>query len=314
MEPSVERAGSPQNLTSLRMVDYFIYAKDCSDSINGAEYYYSNNLKTLEQFKYDVERIKEQLFGQEPERQFKILYLQWSDICWEVNEDKVVLKNTSDNSGLSNEYISEKRDPGCIVRHLRKNYIINENDRIKLLHIITNGNISRERIDECLELNKDMDYETVVLHAYGEDSEKVDLSVAAPFFKSRCIVYYNNELCYTTDISKDFDYNKMNSDNFEVEMKQLISYIKLKFINKFKRDADVWREIEKLDNLRNRMVRELSDNTPKFPYFDRMEERERRILMRTFDMDKFESYIAMAYVMKTDVEKYVADMVDYINS
>ncbi|OWR53597.1 p94 protein [Danaus plexippus plexippus] len=298
------------------MVDYYIYAKDCSDSINKAEYYYSNHLKTLEQFKYDVERIKEQSNDQLPTRQFKILYLHWSDVCWEVNENKVELKNhTSDNvSGLSNVCISERRDPGCLIRHLRKNYTIFENDRIKLLHIVTNGMISRERIDECLELNKDIDYETVVLHAFEEDSEKIDLSVAAPFFKGRCFVYYNNELCDSTDISKEFDYDKINSDNFAVEMQQLGSYIKLKFINKFKRDADVWREIEKLVNLRNRMLRELSENTPKCPFFERMEEKERKILMRTFDVNKYKNYISMAYVMKTDAEKYVAALVDYIKS
>ncbi|CAH0714932.1 unnamed protein product, partial [Brenthis ino] len=174
--------------------------------------------------------------------------------------------------------------------------------------------ISRESIDECLELNKDIDYEMVVFHAFNEDPEKIDLSVAAPFFKSRCIAYRNNELCDSTDISKEFDYDKINSDNFAVEMRQLKSYIKLKFINKFKRDADDWREIEKLHNLRNRMHRELAKNKPKCPYFDRMEDKERRILMRRFDLNKYKNYMEMAYVMKTDVEKYVAAMVNYIKS
>ncbi|CAG9560358.1 unnamed protein product [Danaus chrysippus] len=296
------------------MVDYFIYAKDCSDSMNRTEYYYSNNLKTLEQFKYDVERIKEQSVAQEPARQFKILYLLWSDVCREVNEDEVDLKNyiSCGVSGLSNIYICERRDPGCLIRYLRKNYITCENDRIKLLHIVTNGMISRKTIDECIELNKGIDYETLVFHAFEEYPERIDLSVAVPFFKSRCNVYYNNELYDSTDISKEFDYDKINIDNFAVEMQQLKSYIKLKFINKFKQDADVLQEIEKLQNLRTRMQRELSDNTPKCPFFDRMEEKERKILMRTFDMDKYKSYMFMAYCMRTDVDKYVAVMVDYI--
>nr|CCQ19283.1 P94-like [Cotesia sesamiae Kitale bracovirus] len=298
------------------MVDYFIYAKDCSDSINRDEDYHIDNFKTLERFKCNVESIKEQLIVQEPARQLRIVYLNWSDVCWEVNEDNVGMKNytSGDVTELSNVHLCERRDPGCLVRHLRKNYIFRENDRIKLLYIVTNGMVSRESIDECLELNKGVDYETVVFHAFNKDPEKIDLSVAAPFFKSSCIVYRNNELCDSTDISKEFDYDKINSDNFVVEMQQLKSYIKLKFINKFKRDADVWKEIEKLDGLRNRMLIELSENTPKCPFFDRMEEKERRILMRTFDVNKFKNYIAMAYVMKTDVEEYVAAMVDYIKS
>ncbi|CAG17416.1 hypothetical protein CcBV_7.2 [Bracoviriform congregatae] len=306
----------PKVSSSLKMVDYFIYAEDCSDSINRAEYYHSNNLKTLEQFKCDVESIKEQSVAQEPTRQFKIVYLNWSDVCWEVNEDKVGMNNytNGDVTGLSNVHTCERRDPRCLIRYFRKNYIVCENDRIKLLYIVTNGKISRESIDECLELNKEIDYEMVVFHAFNEDPEKIDLLVAAPFFKSRCIVYHNTELCNRTHISKEFDYDKISSDNFAVEMQQLMSYIKLKFINKFKRDADVWREIEKLHNLRNRMLRELSENTPKCPFFERMEEKERKILLRTFDVNKFKNYMAMAYVMKTDVEKYVAAMVNYIKS
>ncbi|CAH0725644.1 unnamed protein product, partial [Brenthis ino] len=297
------------------MVHYFIYAKDFSGSTEGVKHYHENGLKTLEQFKEDEKRIKEELLvGKEPQAQWVTLYLHWGDVCWEVNEDIVGMKHhtSGDVTELSNVHICERRDPGCLIRHLRKNYIIHESDRIKLLYIVTNGMISRESIDKCLELNKGVDYETVVFHAFNEDPEKIDLSVAAPFFKRNCIVYRNNELCDSTDISKEFDYDKINSDNFAVEMQQLMSYIKLKFMNKFKRDADVWKEIEKLDGLRNRMLIELSENTPKCPYFDRMEEKERRVLMRTFDVNELKNYIAMAYVMKTDVEEYVADMVHYI--
>lgn len=296
------------------MVDYFIYAKDCSDSINGADDYHSNNLKTLERFKCDVESIKEQSIVQEPARQIRIVYLHWSDVCWEVNEDNEKNYTSGDVTELLNVHICERRDPGCLIRHLRKNYICHENYRIKLLYIVTNGMISRESIYECLELNEDIDYETVVFHAFNEDLEKIDLSVAAPFFKSSCIVYCNNELCDSTDISKEFDYDKINSDNFAVEMQQLMSYIKLKFMNKIERDADVWKEIEKLDGLRNRMLIELSENTPKCPFFDQMEEKKRRMLMLTFDVNKLKNYVAMAYVMKTDIEEYVAAMVDYIKS
>nr|QZB49168.1 p94-like protein [Cotesia vestalis bracovirus] len=296
------------------MVDYFIFAKDCSDSINRAEDYHSDDLKTLERFKCDVESIKGQSIVQEPARQSRIVYLHWSDVCWEVNEDNVGMKNytSGDVTELSNVQICERRDPKCLIRHLRENYIFHENDRIKLLYIVTNGMISRESIDECLELNKGVDYETVVFYAFNEDPEKIDLSVAAPFFKRNCIVYRNNELCDSIDISKEFDYDKMNSDNFVVEMQQLMSYIKLKYMNKFKRNADVWKEIEKLDGLRNRMLTELSENTPKCPFFDRMEEKKRTVLMRTFDLNEFKNYISMAYVMKSDVEEYVADMVHYI--
>lgn len=166
------------------MVDYFIYVKDYSNLTNGAEYYHSNVLKSIEQFKCDVQNIIEELVAEESPRESKVIYLHWGDDCWDVDEGETT-------SSVDVICQRKDRDPGYIIRHLQRKYIIGENDRIKLLYIIMNGIINRENIDEFFELNKFMHYEMVFFHVFNEDPEKIDLSVAVPFIKSRCMVYRN---------------------------------------------------------------------------------------------------------------------------
>lgn len=290
------------------MVNYFVYAKDFSDSTYGVEYYHSNGLKTLEEFKKDVEKIKEDLLiAGEPLTESKIVYLHWNACCYEVAEDEIARTYVEMRSESSN------REPKSFIRFLKNKYIVDENDKIKLLYIITDGAISNESAEKCIELNKDMHYETVVFHAFNEETEKIDLSVAASFFKSRCIVYRNYELCDITDISKEFNYDKINGDNFAAEKGQLISYIKLKFINKFKRGVVIGQEIKNLRNLRDRLANELSLKTPKCPFFDsNFEPKKRRLAMLTFNPDKFTKLFVAVYEMKEDAENSVGTLMRYL--
>ncbi|CAG5109369.1 Similar to Early 94 kDa protein (Autographa californica nuclear polyhedrosis virus), partial [Cotesia congregata] len=143
-------------------------------------------------------------------------------------------------------------EPGTIIEWIQQNCYINEPDtKIKLLYIITDGLIEPISVQKCFELNENMNYEMVAFHAIHENLDKIDLSVAASFFKNHCIVYRNRELYDNVNISKEFDYNKINVDNFEAERENLKSYIKLKFINKSNQDTFALQEINKLKLLRD---------------------------------------------------------------
>nr|ACE75328.1 conserved hypothetical protein [Glyptapanteles indiensis] len=290
------------------MVNYFVYAKDFSASTYGVEHYHSNGLKTLEEFKKDVEEIKEELLNAgEPPTESKIVYLHWNNCCYEVDEDEIERTYVE----MQSEWLH--REPKSFIRFLKNEYIVAANDKIKLLYIITDGAISNESAEKCLELNEGMHYETVVFHAFNEKTEKIDLSVAASFFKSRCIVYRNYELCDMTDISKEFDYDKINGDNFAAEKGQLISYIKLKFIDKFKRGIVSGQELQNLRNLRDRLAKELSLKTPPCPFFDSdFDPKKRRLAMLTFNPKRYTKLFVAVFEMKQEAETFVGTLMRYL--
>nr|ACE75206.1 conserved hypothetical protein [Glyptapanteles flavicoxis] len=278
------------------MVNYFIYARDCSFSTSGNGYYHTNGLKTLAQFKRDVENIKEeQLVPGEPPAESKIVYLHWGDDCWDVDEDETRLGYVN----LQCEQMGT--EPEWIIRHLQNKYIIDDNDKIKLLYIITDGLISNESAKKCSRRNEFMDYETVVLHAFNEDPEKIDLSVAASFFKNRCIIYRNYKLCVSVDISKEFDYDKIDVYNFAAKKDQLKSYITLKFINEFQRNADALQEINKLKKLQDRLSDELSDTMD-----------SKKIKFTNKDLNF--NLIVPIIVLKVDIEKSISVLINCIVS
>ncbi|AAV98005.1 hypothetical protein ORF3002 [Cotesia plutellae polydnavirus] len=210
------------------MVHYFIYAKDFSGSTEGVKHYHENGLETLEQFKEDEKRIKEELLvGNEPQAQWVTLYLHWGDACWEVDEKTA--RDAYDDCACNWMMATE---PECLIEYLKENYIADKDNKIKLMYIVTDGIIDKESVMKCFEANKDVCYERVVFHAFNEDPEKIDLTVAASFFKGNCLVYRNNELCNRNDIFKNFNYDNVKSDNFATEEHQLENFIKLMFINK----------------------------------------------------------------------------------
>lgn len=277
------------------MVNYFIYAKDYSFSTFNNKHYHTNGLKTLEQFKRDVESIKkEQLVAGETPTESKIVYLHWGDDCWDVDEDEA-----------RTAYVNLKcekmgTEPEWIIRHLQKKYILDDNDKIKLLFIVTDGLVSNQSAKKCFRSNEFMHYETVVFHAFNEEPEKIDFSVAASFFKSRCILYRNCKLCVSTDISEEFDYDKINIDNFKTKKDQLKSYITLKFIDEFYQNADALQEIAKLKQLRDRLSDELSVkalNIAKIEFIDR---------------DWNNALIDTVILMKYEIEKPISALINYI--
>ncbi|XP_069357241.1 uncharacterized protein [Maniola hyperantus] len=294
------------------MVNYFIYAKDFSGSTKGDEYYHKNGLETLEQFKKDVEKIKKELLvAKEPQTESKIIYLHWGSNCSEVDEDTT--RTTYNN--LQGD--SQATYPETIIDWLQEHDdICGNNGKIKLLYIITDGMITRESVQKCFKSNKDMHYETVVFHAFNEILEEMDFSVAASFFKSRCVVYYNNKLYDSTDISEQFDYDKVNVDNFATERDQLKSYIKLKFINKFQQDVNALQEIDKLKKLRDRLFYELSSKTVDSGNKNiKLETKDRNVFVHEFvNTDWYKNLTTSVYVEKVDIEKSITALINYIIS
>ncbi|XP_044732919.1 uncharacterized protein LOC123295580 [Chrysoperla carnea] len=291
------------------MVNCFIYAKDFSGSTDRVDYYHNNGLKTLDQFQGDVEKIKKDLLvSGEPPTESKIVYLHWGSECWEVDEDETREAYLSRKSGLMGTY------PECIIKCLKEKRIVDKDDKIKLLYLITDGLIDNDSAEECFELNQFMHYETVVFHAINENPNAIDFSVATSFFKSRCIVYRNNELYDCIDISEEFDYGKVNVNNFAAEKDQLKSYIRLKFIRKeLAKDAIALKEIDKLKKLRDRLFDELSSNSGKSEV--NLETKDRNIFLRAFvETDWYKNLNAAVYSDKVDIEKSISTLINYIVS
>ncbi|CAG9559512.1 unnamed protein product [Danaus chrysippus] len=274
------------------MVNYYIYARDFSFSTLNNKYYHTNGLKTLEQFKRDVENIKEEqsLAGEAP-AESKIVYLHWGDDCWDVDEDIIRM------AYVDQECERMGTDPEWIIKHLQKKYVVHENDRIKLLYIITDGLICKESAEKCFKYNEFMQYDTVVFHALNEQTENIDFSVAASFFKSRCMVYRNYKLLVSTDISKEFDYDKIDIHNFTAKKDQLKSYITLKYISQFNSDAESLQEIDQLKMMRERL-------------FDRINS-ERIALSHN---DRNNKLMLTLMVMKVDIERSISSLITYIMS
>ncbi|KAK9887815.1 hypothetical protein WA026_000130 [Henosepilachna vigintioctopunctata] len=160
-----------------------------------------------------------------------------------------------------------------------------------------------------------MYYERVVFHAFNEYPSRVDLSVAASFFKNHCMVYCNNELHDSVDIASDFDYDKINIDNFDSELKNLKSYIKLKFLQSSKHDARALAEIEKLKKLRGRLFYELSLKPDHMRPTVELETKDRYVFINEFKRsDWYKNLDTTMQDSKVDVEKSITTMINYIIS
>ncbi|XP_063365971.1 uncharacterized protein LOC134654460 [Cydia amplana] len=291
------------------MVNYFIYAKDFSGSTQGENYFHSNGMKSFKEFKSDVEKIeKELLDAEEPSTESKIIYLHWGDECYEVDEDATVIAYNELQSG------NMGTDPGTIIEWIKtKSDICGENNKIKLLYIITDGLIDHNEAMRCFKLNEDMNYERVVFHAFNEWEYNIDLSVAASFLKCQCMVYRNYVLYDNVNISEEYDYNKINLDNFADEKENLKSYIKLKYINTFKHDALALQEIDKLKKLRNRLFAELSSKSQKNE--SNLNTKDKNVFLAEFvKTDWYINLNAPSHSWKVEVEKAISTLINYIVS
>nr|ACE75330.1 conserved hypothetical protein [Glyptapanteles indiensis] len=241
------------------MVDYCIYAWD-SSSIFDLEHDNFTKSDTYVKFYRDARKIEEELWasGKPTTNLFRIVSIHWDEDLRRALEDWKILQYLDQNKKCG------EKKPDWIIRSLQDKYLVDSKNKIKLLYIITDGEISNVSLEKFIEFDEHRRFETVVFHALNKDPKKIDLSAAASFSTSRRIVYCTSELCNSADISKKFDYDKINADNFSAEKDQLKSYIKLKFINKSIPDTDVWQEIKELAMLRDRLRREMILNSVEY--------------------------------------------------
>ncbi|CAD6203305.1 GSCOCG00009751001-RA-CDS [Cotesia congregata] len=289
------------------MVYYFIYAKDYSASTDGVNFYHTNGLKTVEQFKNDVWKFHEKLTqSNESSTESRIIYLHWGHKCTEESEDTIIESYQ--------ERIGEGDDtrPETIIQWIKKR-IGNVHDvKIELLYIITDGLINRDSMEKCKELNSDMQYNNVVFYAFNQNLNHIDLSVAATFLKSHCAIHRNYELLDDVNISEEFDYSKIRVSNFIAGRDNLKSYIKLKYINKFKEDALALQEIDKLKMLRNRLFEELSKSEQHKANLDTKDKNE---FMREFiNTVWYQNLNASEHGIKVEIEKSISTLINYIVS
>ncbi|KAI5631636.1 endonuclease-reverse transcriptase domain-containing protein [Phthorimaea operculella] len=290
------------------MVNYFIYAKDFSASTNGMRFYHSHGLKTLYQFKKDVKKIqKEILTAGDTPTESRIAYLHWGEACYEVSE------NETRKTYHAREGDHDATDPTGFINWIRDYNNYGEGDTVKLLYIITDGLISENLVQKCFELNEKMHYEKVIFHAFSENLRAINLSVAASFLKGQCMIYRNNELYDNVDMSTEYNYDKINLHNFAAEREHLKSYIKLKYISKFKyEEATALQEIEKLKNLRNRLFRELTlmetdkkENTPV-----NLETKDKTVFLREIvKTNWYKSLNESVNVENNEIEKSISTLI-----
>ncbi|KAI5631637.1 early 94 kDa protein [Phthorimaea operculella] len=261
----------------------------------------------------DVEEIITGVIGDsEAPAESKVVYLHWGDRCSEVDEDTVR------DTYLFREGNHNATDPTLITAWLQsENNTFGEHDKIKLLYVITDGLINERLLRRSFKMNMNMDYEKVVFHAINESLHEINLSVAASFFKSHCMVYRNNELIDNTDISKEYDYDKINAFNFASVKEELKSYIKLKFIRKFKTDTTTLQEIEKLKKLQNRLVKELfSPTTSSANSKIDLETKDRNVFLREFVRTDWYKNLNVPMNVENlyDIEYSISTMIRYIRN
>lgn len=300
-----------------KTINYFIYAKDFSCSTDKEEYYHSNGLKTLEQFNSDVTRIKNELANDgESSTESKIIYLHWGSVCDEVDEE-TTRKTYLQQIGKHGATIPYK-----IINWLQENYdICGENSKIKLLYIITDGLVNDHCVEVCYELNENMHYETVVFHAFNKNVNQINLSVASSFFKCHCIAYCNNELYDNTNIYDEFDYHKIKVDNFYLELDDLKSYIKLKYLRKSIRNTgQALEEVDKLKRLRTRLFDELISSMPEdtqsqMKHKFNLDTKDKKVFIQEFaHSDWYKALTTDVQSKKVEFEKTITTLINYIIS
>ncbi|XP_053595730.1 uncharacterized protein LOC103568803 [Microplitis demolitor] len=292
------------------MVNYFIYAKDFSISTRDEKYYHENGLKTLEEFKSDVEKIKTNLLIEDKSAatNSRSVYLHWGHECVEVPENTIFYE-------YKRLYATgEDTLPETILEWIIKNIDINDkNNKIKLMYIITDGIMRVTRVNKCLTLTENLHFENLVFHAFNQRLDRIDLSVASSFLKGQCSIYRNYELIDDINIGEEFDYETITIDNFTDEKEKLKSYIKLKYINSRKNNETALSEINKLKRLRDRLFDNLSSKS-----------HESKVNLNPQDKNKFLSEFVNtnwyknlnnpSYDLKIDIEKSVSTMINYIVS
>lgn len=286
----------------MAIATYCIYAADYSASTYNDEYYNTNAFKTIEYFKKDVKEIMEK----EKLNDMEIVYLQWGNDCKHVDE-KTIADTYISKSGKSGD-----TKPQEIIRWIKSNVNL-KTSKIQLLYIITDGQIPSYSVQNCLQMNTDMDYENVVFHAYKYNGHSIDLSVAASFFKKQCAVIRNGEVLNQVNINESYDYDSINIKNFKKEKESLREYIKLKFIALAKTHYHSLQEIEKLKKLRNRLFQEFDFKKSNDISFENVFDKD-KFIDNFIETDYYKTLQQTVYNDKVAIEKCISTLINYINT
>nr|ACE75193.1 conserved hypothetical protein [Glyptapanteles flavicoxis] len=290
------------------MADYYVYAWD-SSSTPKLESVNFKRLDTLMEFIKNVKKTqKERLVAAEPQRELIEIFMHWNENLSGAPGD-----TTSEYLHQNNKF--GERKANWIIRYLKDKYLVNSSNKIEMLYIVTDGAMSKESVEECIELNEDMHYGTIVFHAFNANPKKNDLSVAAPFLRSRCMVYRNNKLCYGAEIFKKLNYDKINADNILAVRDQLKTYIELKYINKSISDTGVSEGIKKLTMLRKRVYKEFSAKLTKYIHSPAdLKANEANSLTPKIDFTAFWKCFFATLATQKEVDETFADMLECIQN
>lgn len=286
--------------SSTNAVEYFVYATDDSGSTDFSQYYNSNGLETLKQFKQEVDASGSVAAN--------VKYLHWGSTCREVNEDHVeqrYIKGYANGGGT---------EPATIIKWIQKHVCSVANAKLKLLYIVTDGLILSEDVDRCSRAMKRQPFvfERVVFHAINHYEKSIDLSVASVFLtNAECTIYCNRKIINSINLAVPYNYDDVTPQNFEEKANDLMSYIKLQFITSNSSDAKVLEEIKKLKSLRDRlMAYEVSGNQE--PIFGT---KNREEFVAIFKSSKYyKSLYSDVQTFKIKVDKLICTVINYLHN
>ncbi|AIZ48660.1 p94 [Agrotis segetum nucleopolyhedrovirus B] len=288
--------------------DYYVYATDNSGSTDGSKIFNAKGLQTLKDFKSIVDNMK-----RNSEAPLKIVYLHWATECFEVSEKDVRIRymNRHGRGGGTK--------PASFIQWIQSNVPVHSAN-LQLLYIVTDGEISQDSVrdSDAILAKKSFVFDHVIFQAINAHVEDIDMSVASMFLRhSKCRLYRNGELQYNVDLTQQFNYDDVTLNNYFEKKNELASYIKLKFLALPVTDSTVLAEIDKLKNLRSKLLKEYEKMTKPLPStYGGFESKNRDVFVDAF---KQSNYYKMLYVRENrsfneDVDKLVSTLINYLHN
>lgn len=283
------------------MINYYVYATDDSLSTNSDYYFNKNALQTLEQFQNEIENISSC---------DKVLYLHWSAYCRQKEIGDVKSRYLRRNGEGTDTRPSE------FIKWIHKNINLLDG-KLKLLYMVTDGQISKNEANVCKNLlnEKPFSFERIVFYAINNNTEQIDLSVASAFVNnSDCKIYRNDEMVEWVNLTKEFNYDIITTENFISKKDELLSFVRFKFINSMPTDANVLNEVDKLKRLRQRLFSEIKQTNNSSMNFDQIKNKNE--FVNTFKSTEFYKTLYNADVLNFDkiIDSTISTAINYLHN
>nr|WRQ96531.1 p94 [Mamestra configurata nucleopolyhedrovirus A] len=281
--------------------DYFVYATDDSGSTIYTGHYNANAPETLALFENEVKQFNS--------KNAVVKYLHWGTTCREQTRQQVIQRYKN------NEYAEGGgTSPETIIYWIQTKICSNASANLRLLYIVTDGQINSSAVSICQRYMKRCPFvfDRVVFHAISADINYVDLSVASTFLgKNNCSILYNTSVIDQINPAEPYDYDAVTPENFEEKTQEMLSYIKLQFINTKSTDAAVLQEIEKLKKMRNRLF---MHEEPKADMASIFETKNRATFVAAFKDSSCYNTFVNTYSFMSQVDKVVCTMINYLHN